>query len=169
MFRGEPTALGAIEQAHVATWTFKTQLMLQFQNTRRDPEPQDLEWLQQQRSPTPRTFVWLGMYIGHELHKAWGRTLTMDLAPTPNLADVRRDDVVDVVATTLCVGHLVLHTFHVSKGVRLTPALPPEVAPFLVQIWPKVGDRVAWPPPWAHDSLVSVGNLADAFSNNRAT
>jgi hypothetical protein len=122
------------------------------------------------KTPTPKTFVWLSGYVGHELHKAWGKNLTMEFAPTPRLADVREDEVVNAEALTLCIGQLVLQTFHVSEGIRLAPKpFPDEIAPFLIQVWPVLSETVEWPPTWTFDSLESIENLADAFGANRAT
>jgi hypothetical protein len=157
MFLGQRTTLTAGEQALIATWAFKTHLMAQFLHVPfRAPPDEQLRSFHRDRRPPPKCRVWLGAFAAEPLHRVWGRTSTFKLEPPTSEASLW--DVQEGEAMTLCIGQLVLNTFH--RRLRLQPT--PELARLTTKIWP-ANAEVEWPPASIVTDEATLRQVATGF------
>lgn len=131
---GSDVDLGTPEQELLATWSYKTALML------------DLEFggvvqlgyhrqFEIERRPPHSALVWIGAYIGRQAASAHVQALQLGApAGEPPLA----------VSTTFTAGRLLVQVFHHFTVGSATFDDRREGAPFLDQVWP-TGEPFRWP------------------------
>jgi hypothetical protein len=144
--------LGPEEQAVVATWIFKTTLILQFAHSfNRFIPDENYAWLYRERAPIPDTHAWIGAY---ELRT---HPVSDSTVPIYELGGYR---------STVSVGAFVYQLI-AFPGAGFIPIDPPDdIAPFMTRLLPATDEEIPWPAGrvMTDDDLHRISRLrADAW------
>jgi len=155
MILGNARSLDVEEQAFVALWGVKTELLWQTTPTSfRASRLSDYRHLRTHRTPPPHTWVRLGRYLGTAFVAFADCNLAhLDDASTPSGVRLKPDSVVGPIGhwAILRVGQLVFEIICTDDGKWPIQVADPNLSgKSMVDVWPSFTGRY-WPPPIPFD------------------